>query len=140
MILRPPISTRTETFCPYTTLFRAPARACLRSVVHALRRGSRAPRNRRSRLRTSCVAALAATGRQVSVPSEFSRPRQGGDAHPSFACRNGAHDTCNPVDDHLPNQPRSGLPGAYQQASDPCQQASVAHTSATTTGATPTDG
>src|SRR3546814_11242097 len=33
MIRRPPISTRTDTLCPYTTLFRSPAYGCFN--IHA---------------------------------------------------------------------------------------------------------
>src|SRR3546814_3929399 len=43
MIRRPPRSTRTDTLCPYTTLFRSPGAAGLRpdAAAHAAHRGPR---------------------------------------------------------------------------------------------------
>src|SRR3546814_2654477 len=52
MIRRPPRSTRTDTLCPYTTLFRSPARSmrCPRSPPYF---PSPSPRNWRSRARST---------------------------------------------------------------------------------------
>src|SRR3546814_6669173 len=59
MIRRPPISTRTDTLFPYTTLFRSPRPRRERARSHRRERPlSRAPRGRRSEEHTSELQSL----------------------------------------------------------------------------------
>src|SRR3546814_6231680 len=72
MIRRPPRSTRTDTLCPYTTLFRSPARA-LRLRQRAHHRLLQAPPHRGARgcaVRPRLCAARGAHARAAGTRSE----------------------------------------------------------------------
>src|SRR3546814_6316642 len=65
MIRRPPISTRTDTLFPYTTLFRSPARAVAVVVRHRL------PRPARHRLELAGLAAREAGRLRSRAPDHL---------------------------------------------------------------------
>src|SRR3546814_19127306 len=102
MYRRPPISTRTDTLLPYTTLFRSLLRLSHRRrdrpVLHAVR-----PRRRTVRVRPDLAArAIApARGRNAEPGGEPARHVPGGNRRrrvPRFGCRH--HDRDGPRPRH----------------------------------------